>query len=348
MIKRIAILLILLIAPFIVSAENEVTMLPGLPPDSIVETGVKVWMHGQSVSPQKPFSCELSVQAFRLDHDFKIFGVSFYSGAFKKSSPTIEPFTLIIPHEATADTAVVMDIKLDFPELHRFQRNDTMSLDTSEGRIVAYTGSCLPSHFYGGTKQRSFFNRYRPWIISAVGIMSISIMALLFSVYARRMERIRRDNMAVKEELGIIKQHSDELNNRIDSLYGERLATLNRICNEYFEKKDAESESIRLSIYNEVERIVLSFRSREALKEIENTVNTYCNNILIRLREQVPSLSDTDLLTVTYLYAGFSPKAVCIFTDSKIKTFYNRRLRLREKIVASGAPDTDEFLSRLG
>lgn len=345
MIKRIAILLILLVAPFLVSAENAVTMLPGLPPDSIPETGVKVQMHELSVAPQKPLSCVICVQAFRLDQDFKIFGASFYSDYFKRSSPTIEPFTLIIPHEATADTAVVMDIKLDFPELHRFQRNDTLSLDTSEGKMVAYTGKGIPA---GSPKHLSFFNRYRPWIISAVGIMGVSIIALLFIVYTKRVERIRRDNLAAKEELGIIKQHSDELNNRIDSLYGERLETLNRICNEYFEKKDAESESVRLSIYNEVERIVLSFRSRDALKEIENTVNTYRNNILIRLREQVPSLSDTDLMTVTYLYAGFSPKAVCIFTDSKIKTFYNRRLRLREKIAASGAPDSDEFLSRLG
>lgn len=52
-----------------------------------------------------------------------------------------------------------------------------------------------------------------------------------------------------------------------------------------------------------------------------------------------------DLKFLTYIYAGFSPRAVCVFMDIKIKTFYNRRNLLKERILASDAPDREYFVS---
>ena len=45
--------------------------------------------------------------------------------------------------------------------------------------------------------------------------------------------------------------------------------------------------------------------------------------------------------------AGFSPRAICIFTDIKVKNFYNKRSRLKEKILASDAPDKEWFVSKM-
>lgn len=117
------------------------------------------------------------------------------------------------------------------------------------------------------------------------------------------------------------------------------------LCNEYFEKN--ESEKVKLSLYNEVERHILALRDSKSIAELEMLVNTYLDNILIRVKEQLPELNKNDLTFLTYLYAGFSPRAVCIFTDIKIKNFYNRRSRLKERILASEAPDREFFVSKM-
>ena len=136
-----------------------------------------------------------------------------------------------------------------------------------------------------------------------------------------------------------------ELETKVNALYGSRLDTLNMLCNEYFEKN--ESEKMKLSLYNEVEKHILALRDSKSIAELETIVNSYLDNILIRVKEQLPQLGRRDLAFLTYLYAGFSPRAICIFTDIKIKNFYNRRSRLRGGILSSDAPDKDFFISKI-
>lgn len=136
-----------------------------------------------------------------------------------------------------------------------------------------------------------------------------------------------------------------ELETKVDALYGSRLDTLNLLCNEYFEKND--SEKVKLTLYNEVEKHILSLRDSKSISELEKIVNTYLDDILIKVKQQLPTLSRNDMVFLTYLYAGFSPRAVCIFTDIKIKNFYNRRSRLKERILASDAPDREYFVSKM-
>ena len=136
-----------------------------------------------------------------------------------------------------------------------------------------------------------------------------------------------------------------ELQSKVNALYGSRLDTLNMLCNEYFEKSD--SEKLRLTLYNEVEKHILALRDSKSIAELESFVNRFLDNILVRIKEQLPELGKKDLIFITYLYAGFSPRAVCIFTDIKIKNFYNRRSRLRDRILASDAPDKEIFVSKM-
>ena len=106
-------------------------------------------------------------------------------------------------------------------------------------------------------------------------------------------------------------------------------------------------EKVRLTLYNEVEKHILALRDSKNIEELENLVNTYLDNILAKVRNQLPELSRKDLTFLTYLYAGFSPRAICIFTDIKIKNFYNRRSRLKERILTSDAPDKEYFASKI-
>ena len=51
------------------------------------------------------------------------------------------------------------------------------------------------------------------------------------------------------------------------------------------------------------------------------------NNIVEKLREQCPMLKPDDIVFIMLVYAGFSPRAVCLFTGIKLKYFYTKCLR---------------------
>lgn len=173
----------------------------------------------------------------------------------------------------------------------------------------------------------------------------IAVGGAVFVIVHRRFVQKHRE---IEELSLLIAERTDrnlELEAKVDALYGSRLDTLNMLCNEYFEK--SESDKLKLTLYNEVEKHILALRDTKSIAELEGIVNTFLDNILIRIREQLPELNKNDRIFLTYLYAGFSPRAVCIFTNIKIKNFYNRRSRLKDRILASDALDKEYFVSKM-
>lgn len=176
---------------------------------------------------------------------------------------------------------------------------------------------------------------------------AVGFAVLLVMMFLRLNKRHRLEMIRIDKQFEESRQISDELRNKVEALYSERLKTFNALCDEYFNKRDAQSESVRLSLYNDIEKQILDLRNQKSIEELEDIVNKYLDNILVRLREQLPELGKKDIVFLTYLYSGFSPRAICVFTDIKIKNFYNKRSRLRDRILASGAPDREFFASKM-
>ncbi|MDE6301155.1 MAG: hypothetical protein K2M19_05525 [Muribaculaceae bacterium] len=261
-------------------------------------------------------------------------------------TPT-EPFSLIANADEVTHKNTVWHISIDFPFSQRFDDSDLLILYTDKGTIrflISEVGQLKESidilrHDYERDTRRA-------WTILGGVICIALIIGLATFIIIRR--RFIRKRLRIDELSMMVAERADmnlELRNKINTLYGSRLDTLNMLCNEYFEKHD--SEKLRLTLYNEVEKHILALRDPKSISELEILVNSYLDNILDRIKEQIPSLNRNDLIFLTYLFAGFSPRAVCIFTDIKIKNFYNRRSRLKERILASEAPDREFFVSRM-
>ncbi len=71
------------------------------------------------------------------------------------------------------------------------------------------------------------------------------------------------------------------------------------------------------------------------------------NNIIKKLREQCSFLKEEDIVFITLIYAGLSPRAVCFFTDIKLKNFYTKKRRLVERIDNSRCENKDVFIMNL-
>ena len=129
-----------------------------------------------------------------------------------------------------------------------------------------------------------------------------------------------------------------------DTSFFERLKLIDMLCTQYYER-DNEEESHRTML--RIEQEINGIRSGATLQEIERSVNSRMDNILDRLRLQCPFLKDRDILFISMLYAGLSPKAICLLMEMRMKSFYSKRSRLEERIASSSAPDKALFLAKI-
>lgn len=267
--------------------------------------------------------------------------------------PVIAPISVVPVADSIPDA---WDVTAVFPYRDRFSRRDHLILSTVSGDMCAR----FPLHNWQispAKPKQSEATALPPhsaisvwWIVALILTVIGSGLWIYFRQRIERRKESRRvdalfdENRRQNDET---RRQNEELKSKIDALYAGRVSTLNFLCDEYYNKRDAQQEEVRMSMYKEVEKQILLLRSPKALAELENIVNTYLDDILLRLRQQIPSLTQNEIVFLTYLYAGFSPRAVCIFCDIKIKNFYNRRSRLRARILESGAPDAEYFASRM-
>lgn len=245
-------------------------------------------------------------------------------------------------------------IHLDFPIAHSFPSHDQLIFHTDKGVLKCYT-SPGGSHEQEIKKLQKSYNDYVEksdksirilWIVALVVLIVVALIGIV--IYLRLRRRLENRNREIENLSLMIDDRSErnlELRDKVNALYQRRLDTLNMLCNGYFENND--SEKMKEVFYKDVEQHILALRDNKSVEALEEIVNEYLDDTLRRIREQIPDLTVNDLKFLTYIYAGFSPRAVCIFMNIKPKTFYNRRNILKERIMASDAPDREFFVSKM-
>ena len=266
----------------------------------------------------------------------------------------LEPFSLIAQTEEVDCKSTDWTIAIDFPFSESFEESDLLIITTDKGIMKCPTSragelkdslNILHNDFRNqlDLSERSSQNAWRILIYIFALIVVIGCPAVMAVRHRFIMKRKEIEELSL-----LVAEKTDrnlQLEEKVNTLYGSRLDTLNMLCNEYYEK--SESEKVKLTLYNEVEKHIMSLRDSKSVAELEDIVNSCLDNILVRIKDQLPELKRNDLVFLTYLFAGFSPRAICIFTDIKIKNFYNRRSRLKERILASEAPDKEYFVSKM-
>lgn len=266
----------------------------------------------------------------------------------------IEPFSFSIDSADVNGKKVEYIMSIDFPQLFVFYTDDKVVMSTDRGVFEFRTtregalerNISLMKTDYESKLEISRKETSNAWTILAVILAAVAVCgALAVWLVKQRFLKKKREMQEMSMLVAERTARNEELRQKVDSLYGSRLDTLNLLCNEYFDRND--SPQMRVTLYNEVEKQILALRDSKSVEALQDMVNTYVDNILVKVTEQLPTLSKADVKFLTYLYAGFSPRAVCIFTDIKIKNFYNRRLRLKERILSSDAPDREWFVSKM-
>lgn len=129
------------------------------------------------------------------------------------------------------------------------------------------------------------------------------------------------------------------------TLFKERLEHLNLLINEYYESDD--SLNSQKVIYKNIKKEIAKLIDNKNISEIERIVDACGDDIMQKMRSQLPFLSseDTDLIALTL--AGYGGKAISLFLNMKLSNVYVTRKRIIDKIAASDAMDRDWFVAML-
>ena len=165
------------------------------------------------------------------------------------------------------------------------------------------------------------------------------------------MERIRQElqlSHAQLEELRTqLHTNDDAMQAQIAELFGGQFQLLNRLSETYYQWENREQDTVKDKIFAQVKTEIEGLRKGDTLAELESIVNKHLDNVMARLRAEIPCLKETDYTYLIYFYARFSGKAISLFTGTKRDTIYKIKERLCHKIKSSDAPSKEFFLSQL-
>ena len=165
------------------------------------------------------------------------------------------------------------------------------------------------------------------------------------------MERIRQElqlSHTQLEELRVQLHTSDDaMQAQIAELFGGQFQLLNRLSETYYQWESRESETVKEKIFAQVKAEIEGLRKGDTLAELEAIVNKHLDNVMTRLRAELPHLKEKDFVFLTLFYARFSGKAISLFTGAKRDNVYKTKERLCDKIKNSDAPGKELFLSKL-
>ena len=121
---------------------------------------------------------------------------------------------------------------------------------------------------------------------------------------------------------------------------------IDKLCKTYYEthgvRKD--KDAIYKQVKTEIEKLA---SDKNYIIQVEEYVNKYRGNIMALLRQELPMFSPMDFRFLCFFYAGFSAKAISVFTNDSINNIYVRRYRYKEKILSLNPPHTDLFIENL-
>jgi hypothetical protein len=131
----------------------------------------------------------------------------------------------------------------------------------------------------------------------------------------------------------------------IEKLFKEKYEILNMLCSEYYLKGD--SPNTRTLILKEIEQEIDKIKGGKSMEDIAKSVDKYMDNIVSRLKDQCSFFKDEDITFISLIYAGFSPRSICLLTGIKQANYYKKRERLIKRIATSDAINKEEFVQKL-
>ncbi|MBR5840987.1 MAG: hypothetical protein IKY64_00025 [Bacteroidaceae bacterium] len=135
---------------------------------------------------------------------------------------------------------------------------------------------------------------------------------------------------------------SARMQTQIAELFGTYSKLLNSLSETYYENQGSKS-----AIFTQLEKEIKRISEGNMIAELEAILDTNLDNIMARMRTELPHLKEKDYAFLTLLYARFSGKTIATFMKLERNHIYQIKHRLRDEIKSSDAPSRDFFLENM-
>ena len=184
-------------------------------------------------------------------------------------------------------------------------------------------------------------------LTATIALFFVLLTTLIIYLYLRKRERHEEaceQIETMQSDIERMQEKEKEVEYISKRIFKERFSTIDEICNDFYQRADKYSDAER---GRRVSKIINKFRSRESLLQLEDIINRYNSNIIIKLREQVPSIKEEDMNLIIYSLANLSNTTISFLTDKPVSYIYTRRSKIRKKIKESNVKDADWFIEYL-
>lgn len=211
--------------------------------------------------------------------------------------------------------------------------------------------SCAQRDFFReDAENQRMIGVHRRRLIYAVVIISILLITIIVLLFSIRWTKKEAQTKELMGQLAIKNKSINRLSKDNASLvmnhYSERIRQMDTISTQYYL---ADSETRKNLVFKQFKEYIGELDKNDTFyNSLEEDLNRYCNDIMSKLRLEVPEIRGRNLRIIALFFAGFSYETVAIITNAlSINSLKTCRSRLRKSIIASGATDTEFFLEML-
>lgn len=176
------------------------------------------------------------------------------------------------------------------------------------------------------------------WLTVCVAFMAVLSLCLFLAMYRRRKNAQAEAAFQMAADLRRMCSESDSARDiakrQLVSLLRERNEMLDRVCRIAYESPNQKVAEKNLA--KAVDEFVgWLTRDKAGMERMERLVNSNFDNLLVRLRADMPKIKDVDYSLYVFSVLGFSAGAIAFLTGvERTSIIYDRKRRLRKKLEA--------------
>ncbi len=193
-------------------------------------------------------------------------------------------------------------------------------------------------------------------------IAIISLLIIIFISFYLRQRLIAKDNeinrymelahdlestlIENKAAVGKMESEMDKMNQQINSLFAGQFSLIDKLSVTYYETHGSrrDKEEIYTKVRKEIEQLSTD---KKFLAQLEQIVNDYKGNIMKITRDEMTGFTEMEFRLLCFFYAGFSAKAISIYTNDSVSNIYSKKSRLKSRIAQSNSSQKDLMVGYL-
>ena len=173
-------------------------------------------------------------------------------------------------------------------------------------------------------------------------ILLICLLATLFMLFSIRTRLTRKiDDLSARHlEAVRMLDHQQQENTKVKKQFADNYKNqfhlLNELCAAYWSpiKKDKKDY-----IYEQVtEMLQILDTDVEHQGKFESEINSSVDNIMVKLREDMPNHNETDYRFIEYIIAGFDAKTIASIMGYSVDSIYTKKNRIKREISKIQSP----------